>query len=279
LSRVGGADRARVVHRLQRQLGNTLVQRLLAGRSGPAVQRDLTDEQKKSWADNKGDAYVQELKAAVAEWKTFRSKPESFSDLPKAGSAPSGLAELLRTGDPAYRRYAADQLGGDAVKYLGEMAAFVPRFRLLTDVVPGIAYTDPAHKYRLTSDQSSFWNNVPFVPIAGYKIEYTNAFGWYWLKELTGGQLQWKVGVSKERGKGAKAGGGLIPTPATISINTEATATAVPYWGYKNLAGLVKVANGPSVKGSFHGFGAKSVTGGIISLEGSGGRPGARWTS
>jgi len=256
------------------------------------IQRDLTEDQKQSWKDKKGDQLVSQIKASVEEWKKFRGKPEAFEQLPEAGKAPSQLAELLNFApEYQYIQYAAEQLGSDNIIYLSEMAAFISGVSSLIGLIPGLAYIEPDHKYKMTANQDSLWNSIPFIPINGIKIEYSNAFGWYWQKELTGSQLQWSVGIGYEKGKGISGGGAadspwdskgkpksglkkpLVPSPATISINTEATATSVGYWGYKDLAGFLKIANGPSIKGSFHGFGGKVVTGGIISIEGSGGGP------
>lgn len=300
---VAGPLSRSLLDQLQRTVGNQAAARLLSGtgrqarpvpiaQQGPVVQRDLTEDQKKSWAEHDGPKIIQGLKVATDKWKAFRQSPDSYDNIPKAGQAPSQLAELLQTGERAYAQYAAEQLGPEAVKQLGEMAGFMPECRLLVGVVPGVAWVDPAHKYILKSAPDgvgSVLNKVPMIPVGSYTIEYSNAYGWTWTKELTGSQAQWKVGLSYERGRGPGGGGtgdsgegrkggenigrGLIPMPATISINSQATGTSVAYWGYKDVAGLIQTANGPSVKGTYRGFGVKTATGGIITIRGSGGRP------
>jgi hypothetical protein len=284
-----GVDQARLDPRLiaslQRSAGNNAVSRLITQRQErqhrPVVQRDLSDAQKKAWEDQNGPAHVAALKAVATTWSEWRSHPDSWDSIPDPGKAPSDLAELLRTSaDPELSKYAAEQLGSQAVKYLSEMTGFANKTRLLVGMVPGIAYVPPDHKYVLKQKgtEESTLNSIPFVPIAEYTVEYTNAYGWNWKKQLTGGQMQWKVGVSIERPMGGKVGAkgaGLLPMPARIDVNSKATAESVGYWGYKDLAGFVKVANGPSV--SFPviaGSGFKAVSGGIISFEGSG-PPGA----
>lgn len=256
------------------------------------IQCDLTEEQKQSWKDNKADQFVSQIKDAVNEWKKFRNKPEAFEQLLPieriAGSAPAELAELLRTGDPAYKQYAAEQLGADSIVYLSEIAAFILEFRLLRGMIPGLAYVNPAHEYKMTTNQNGIWTISQYLPVdlplSALKVEYSNAFGWYWQKELTGSQARWQVGIGYEIGKGAGGSGmggepkqglknPLLPQPAGISINTEAKASPVGYWGYKDLAGFLRVVNGPSVKASFRSFGRKVVSGGIISVDGLGGGP------
>jgi len=240
----------------------------------PTVQRDLTEDQKKSWEQLDGPKHVAALKQAVNGWKEFRKKPEAYQSIPRAESAPGALAELLRSADSDYRPYAAEQIGSEGVKYLSEMTGFMPECKLLVGIIPGVAWVDPAHKYVMKSNADSVINKVPMLPVGSYLVEYSNAYGWHWEKELAGAQLQWKTGLSYERGKGKGwKGAGLLPQPASISINTEATATSVGYWGYKDLAGVIKVANGPSIKVTFHGVGLKAASGGIISLSGSGGGP------
>ena len=267
-----------VLLHLQRSAGNgavaDIVQRLANG-SALTLQRDLTEDQKKSWERLDGPKFIQALKTSVEEWKKFRQSPDAYEKIPRAGRAPGQLADLLATGEKAYAQYAAEQLGHDAVKYLGEMAGFMPECRSLIGAVPGVAWVDPAHKYVLKSDSGGggfVLNKIPMLPVGAYTVEYTNAYGWKWTKNLTGTQAQWKVGIGYERGKGAK-GSGLIPMPATVSINSEATATSVGYWGYKDVAGVVSTANGPSVKGTYRGWGVKTPTGGVITIHGTGGGP------
>jgi Domain of unknown function (DUF4157) len=251
------------------------VQKSVLQKSPLSIQRDLTEDQKKSWKDLNGDQFVSQIKASVEEWKKFRSTPESFEQLPKAGNAPSELAEFLRTSDPMYKQYAAEKIGSDNVAYISEMAAFIPRFRLLIGMIPGVAYVDPAHSYKMTAN-TELTGLVPMeIPLSHLNVEYSNGFGWHWSKVLIGSQIKWKVGVSsgdiKDKGKDK---GVAMPKPADISVNTEAIATSVPYWGYKDLAGVVTVVNGPSVKGTMGGFGPKAVSGGIIQLAGTGTAPG-----
>ena len=286
---------SRHVLALQRTAGNAATalyfQRAKGPQAGRVLQRQLTEEQKQSWEEHKGPEYVKQLKQTAADWKAFRDKPGSYQDLPKTGPAFVKLADLLATGEKAYARHAANEIGAENVKYLSEMTGFVPGARLLVNVVPGLAYVDPAHSYTLKMDEagfSGFLNKVPMVPVAGYVIEYSNAYGWHWTKHLTGGQLGWSVGVGVEKGKGVSAGGaadvtpqkglkkigrGPIPMPGTITVNSNAKATSVGYWGFLDVAGPALIVNGPSAKGTVRGWGVKKVTGGLISLTGSGGGP------
>lgn len=81
----------------QRRAGNRAVTQLVQRSTSP--QRDLNDEQKKSWAELGGPKLIEALKSATEEWKKFRASPDSYGSLPKTARAPSQLAELLRTGD------------------------------------------------------------------------------------------------------------------------------------------------------------------------------------
>jgi hypothetical protein len=264
---------------------------------GVGVQRkvmraaDLTDDQKKLWEQQNGDAVCDRIKAAVEKWKAFRATPASYQLLTqiRSGGACSQLSEIVEHGGPQFGSYARGRLGGDSAPYLTEMAAFISEFAVLIGVVPGVAAQDPRHEYSMKKDETSAWNNVPFLPFTSLVIEYKNVFGWHWKRELTGSQLQWKVGVDikpleqkgKRLGGGGLAGSGgklnpAIPLPATISINIDCKAkpSGLGYWGYDNLAGQLLTADGPSFKGTYFGFGVKKSTGGIITIIGSGGPAG-----
>ncbi|HEY5934716.1 MAG TPA: hypothetical protein VIU61_08775, partial [Kofleriaceae bacterium] len=254
------------------------------------MRKELSDAQKKTWEQQNGDQICSKIKTALDQWKAFRGNPASYQSLKdiKSHGACSQLSELVRLGGADFGQFAKEKLGADAPPYLSEMAAFIGDFALLINVVPGVAHQDPKHEYTMKKDETSSWNNVPFVPFTSLTVEYRNAFGWYWKRDFTGTQLQWKVGVEFKpmEAPGKKLGGGgvagdpaknkvnpMIPLPATISINVDCKAkpSGYGYWGFDNLAGALTTADGPSLKGTYLGFGAKTATGGIISIIGSGG--------
>lgn len=246
-------------------------------------QSDLTDDEQKIWDANNVDEIISGIKARAAQWKAFsRGKgPDLFSNLPRGGSEPSELAGFLENPnyvvDPAFKLNVFRQLGREMLPYLTEMAAFIPEYAILIDLVPGMAYVNPNHKYTLKVSKETSANDIYGffgIPLSDLTVEYENSFGWHWTKALTASTLSWKVGVSKTRGSATK-GAGLAPMPAGVSINVEAVATPAgySYWGFEDLPGIITLVNGPSVSAGVRGLGGKIVSGGIIDFWGSGGAP------
>ena len=249
----------------------------------PTIQRTLDEEQKKIWDEKNGDKIISDLKATVDTWKTWRKQPITYDGMPKGdGIDLSALSELVRLNGAVYGRHMASEIGGEAVRYLSEMAAFNPKFNLLIGVIPGVAHVEPNHKYEMRAVESNTFMAGSW-PIGQLEVIYSNAFGWSWTKMLKGSFMSVEVSigynaeVEKKDGKrGIKKGikGGLgVNIPGQISVNGKATAKHGAYWGLDDLGGAVHVVNGPSAKGQVAGFGKKASSGGIIQFVGNGGAP------
>ncbi|MAS32689.1 MAG: hypothetical protein CL610_01705 [Anaerolineaceae bacterium] len=247
-----------------------------AGQTHPHIQRELNDEQRDLWNANDGDQIVSDIKAAAEAWKDWRKQPITYEGMPKGENVNlSGLSELVRLNGTVFGQHAAQEIGGENIKYLNEMAAFVPRFNLLIGVVPGVSAVKANHKYEMRAIESE---NVMMKswPVGQLEVIYSNAFGWSWTKMLKGSFMSVEVGfgfgAEKEKGgvkKGPKAGLGFN-IPGQISINGKAIAKHGAYWGLDDLVGAVHVVNGPSVKGVIAGFGKKAASGGGIQFVGNG---------
>lgn len=252
---------------------------ITTGAAAARIQRELNEEQKKVWDAQNGDQIIADIKSAAEAWKEWRKQPISYEGMPKGESVNlSGLSELVRLNGTVFGQHAAQEIGGENIKYLNEMAAFVPKFNLLIGVVPGVSAVKANHKYEMRAIESE---NVMMKswPIGQLEVIYSNAFGWSWTKMLKGSFMSVEVGfgygAEREDGKtkkGPKAGLGFN-IPGQISVNGKATAKHTAYWGLDDLVGAVHVVNGPSVKGVVAGFGKKAASGGLIQFVGSGGAP------
>lgn len=252
---------------------------ITTGGTSARIQRALNDDQKKIWDSNDGDKIVADLKSAAEAWKDWRKQPITYEGMPKGENVNlSGLSEMVRLNGSAFGQHAAQEIGGENIKYLQEMASFIPRFNLLIGVVPGVSAVKANHKYEMRAVESEHLMMKSW-PIGTLEVIYTNAFGWTWTKMLKGSFMSVEVaigvGAERENGKtkkGAKAG--LSPNvPGQISINGKATAKHTAYWGLDDLPGPVLVVNGPSVKGVVAGFGKKASSGGLLQFTGTGGAP------
>jgi hypothetical protein len=246
---------------------------LTVRRAGSArIQRALNDEQKKIWDQYDGDKIIADLKKEVDAWKEWRKQPITYEGMPKGdGVNLNSLNEMVRLNGQVFAQHAASELGGEAVKYLTEMAAFVTKFNMLTGgTIPGVAVVKPNHKYEMRAIESENLMMKSW-PIGELEVIYTNAFGWTWVKKLKGTFMSVEVAIGRTN-KGVK--GGLdFNIPGQISINGKATAKHTAYWGLDDLPGPVHVVNGPSVKGTVAGFGSKVASGGGIQFVGTGGAP------
>jgi hypothetical protein len=265
---------------LQRAAGNRALQRVLARDAGPLVQRELSAEQLQAWNVQASDATIlAPLRAAAGLWEAKRGALRSYEDLLgvlQGGPDVRGaLAQLEALGSPAFRSYAAQQLGGKTIRYLTEMASMrVPGVDGVDAQIPGVTRADPRHTYRLETHGEAVISKVLDV----VKVTYSNALGLPgWSKVLRGKLIGISASVAfdvrrAKKGKSKRLRGGAArPGPMPIQITGTAIAHQVPlgYWGMDNLDGAVLTARGPS--GTFVvGASGTFSTGGEIVLVGHG---------
>src|SRR5690606_38547925 len=148
---------------------------ITTGAAAARIQRELNEEQKKVWDAQNGDQIIADIKSAAEAWKEWRKQPISYEGMPKGESVNlSGLSELVRLNGTVFGQHAAQEIGGENIKYLNEMAAFVPKFNLLIGVVPGVSAVKANHKYEMRAIESE---NVMMKswPIGQLEVIYSNA--------------------------------------------------------------------------------------------------------
>lgn len=300
---------------LQRSVGNQVVARSLAPKPRPrspnvqrapaqsAVHRTLDPDKEQQWADVNGDKIISAIEGVVGQWKSFRSSPASFDAIKSIGS-PRPLVTLLEE-NPQFRQHIAEKLRA-SVAYLQEMAGFLPTWRLLVDLVPGLTWKDPKHDYKMTANSSATINKVGYLPVQQFTIKYSNAYGWAWSRDVVTTGIQWSISIAAQAGiagpnipdaaggkddvkkklkpgasvsipgkadKPGKVGPNpMIPEFAEFNITNAAVAKPVKYWGFNDMNGGGAIVNGPSasLKLGFAG-GKTAATGGMLKLHGSNG--------
>lgn len=262
-----------------------------------SIQRVLDPAKQAEWDKAGGDAVISAIEGRVDKWKTFRGNPASWSDISKLGSCRPLVTFLEEHSE--FRQHVAEKLRAN-IAFLQEIAGFLPDWRLLLDLVPGLTWKDPKHKYSMSASETSVINAVGYIPVQVLEINYSNAYGWKWKRDVATTGIQWSISIARQSGvpganigdlakgkkdakgkfkpgtstshTGEKGSNPMMPEFAEFNITNAAEATPVKYWGFNDFTGGGAITNGPSVSGKFGPAGtAVATTGGMLKLKGSNG--------